>query len=315
MPMNKLFTLVLVLGTATLLILASVHYGACSQPFGPPMGPPSPGMRPGPPSPGMRPAPPPMGLVPGQQPFFMGPCVPFQPCRSFSLEGGGRGFYTGNSFRIIRKSGADIDFVRDLNFSQNTLVAEVYAALRVAPTLALTFSYMIPRDDNGHGTLPETLTLGNTIFPALTQVTSKSSTSLYRLEGEYFLAVGYNYRVGGLLLGEIWVENLRMESLLAKDSQSFEEFLMGAGGSGEYAPANGIFVKVKGAYTFLQKQNGFFLDCQGKFFPELAAGYGSQMRPYVAGGYRFRTSEWVVNEDKKIQATIQGPYVELGLIF
>jgi hypothetical protein len=255
-----------------------------------------------------------MGFVPGHQPFFMGPCLPVQPCRSFSLEGGGRGFYTGNSFRITRNKGADIDFVRNLNFSQNTLVAEVYAALRVVPTLALTFSYMIPRDDNGHGTLPETLTLGNTTFPAGTQVTCKSSTSLYRLEGEYFLVVGGNYRVGGLLLGELWGENLRMDSELAWGYQYFEEFLMGAGGSGEYAPADGIFIKFKGAYTFLQNQNGFYLDCQGKFFPELA-GYGSQTRPYVAGGYRFRASEWVVNEDRKIQATIQGPYVELGLIF
>ena len=173
MPMNKLFTLVLVLGTTTLLVLASVHYGACSQPFGPPMGPPSPGM---------RSAPPPMGSVPGQQPFFKGPCLPAQPCISFSLEEGCRGFYTGNSFRIIRDNGAVLDFVRDLNLSQNTLVAEVYAALRVAPALSLTFSYMIPREDTGHGILHDAFTVGPTTFPAGTRVTCKSSTFLFRLD-------------------------------------------------------------------------------------------------------------------------------------
>ena len=304
--MNKLFILVLVLGTATLLVLASVHYGGCSQPFGPPMGPPSPGM---------RPAPPPMGLVPGQQPFSQGPCLPVQPCRSFSLEEGCRGFYTGNSFRIIRNKGADIDFVRNLNFSQNTLVAEVYAALRIVPRFALTFSYMIPRDDTGHGILPEAFTVGPTTFPAGTLVTCKSSTFLCRLEGECFLAVGNNYRVGGLLLGELWGENLFMNSNFAWGYEYFEKSQMGVGGTGEYAPADGVFIKFKGAYTFLQNQDGLFLDCQGKLFPKSVC-YESQMRPYVAGGYRFRSFElWIVNEDKKIQATIQGPYVELGLIF
>jgi len=68
------------------------------------------------------------------------------------------------------------------------------------------------------------------------------------LEGECFLAIGNNYRIGGLLLGELWGENLFMNSSLAWGYQYFEKILLGAGGTGEYTPANGIFFKFKGAY-------------------------------------------------------------------
>ena len=303
--MNRLYTLALLLGAA-LFILASAEFGGCGQSFGPPRGPSGPAL---------GPAYPPQGCSPFPQPFFMRPCPPTNQYRSLAFEGGGRGYYSGNSLRILWNGGPDIDFIRDLNFAQNTLVAEIYAALRVVPTLALTYSYMIPREDNGNGFLPVDFRVGNTIFPSGTVVRAKSNTSLHRLEGECFFVLGYNYRVGGLLLGEMWVENLRMESATASDSQETTEFLMGAGGTGEYGPGYGIFVKFKGAYTFLQKQNGMYLDFQGKFFPEFNNGCGSQIRLYVTGGYRFRSSEWVFNVDRKIQATSQGPYVELGVIF
>jgi hypothetical protein len=308
LPMTRIIKSALILG-ATLVFLASPDFGVCSRPFGPPIGPSGPAL---------APSCPPSGCAPFTQPFFMRPCPPANQCRIFSFEGGGRGYYSGNSFRIIWNGGADIDFIRDLNFSQNTLVAEVYAALRLVPTLALTYTYMIPRIDDGNGVLPVNFAVGKTIFPAGTAVTVKSTTSLNRWEGEYFFVVGSNHRVGGLLLGELWVENLQMEGLDVRglnqrDSQETQEFLMGAGGSGEYAPANGFFVKFKGAYTFLQKQNGWYFDCQGKFFPEFNCG--AQMRLYLTGGYRYRSSEWLYNVDRKIQATTQGPYVELGVIF
>lgn len=305
--MTRIIKSVLALGTI-FVFLASADFGDCSQQFGPPIGQPGPAL---------APVCPPSGFGPFTQPFFARPCPPANPCRMFSFEGGGRGYYSGNSFRIIWNGGGDIDFIRDLNFSQNTLVAEIYAALRLVPTLALTYTYMIPRIDNGNGYLPVDFTIGKTVFPAGTPVTLKSTTSLNRLEGEYFFVVGYNSRVGGLLLGELWVENLLMEGPIGgagqRDSQETQEFLMGAGGSAEYAPANGFFVKGKAAYMFLQKQNGIYLDCQGKFFPELNCG--SQMRLYLTGGYRYRSSEWVYNVDRKIQAASQGPYVELGVIF
>lgn len=322
--MKKLITLTLALGTVTVVMLAAAGFGNCGQPLGPPRGPMGPMAPMGPMQPNVGPMQPNMGHVPphaafgpGLQPCFPGPCLLPEPCRIFSFEGGGRGFYTGNSFRVTYSNRADIDFIRDLHFAQNTLVAEVYAAVRMVPTMALTYSYMIPRDDNGHGTLPEDLTIGNTVFLAGTAVNLKSTTSRHRLEGEYFAVLGDRFRAGALLMGELWVENLQMQSATNRDSQQFEEFLMGAGVTGEFAPANGIFMKGKGAYTFLQKQNGLYLDFQGKFFPEFigCGGQQMQMRPYVTAGYRFRTSEWVINDDRKIQASIQGPYIELGVIF
>ena len=303
--MRKSSNLIRILPATLAVVLFLVNTGFCQFPGLPHGQSPAPGL-----------GCPPPACGPMSPPFLAGPCMPVQDCKGINVEGGVRAFYTRNWAKLTRQIDGDVNFVKDLNFSENTLVGEVYGALRVAPTLALTYSFLIPREDHGWGTLPADLNVNGTIFTAGTQVTAKSTTSLHRFEGEYFLFVGPNYRAGGYLLGELWVERFSMESDVASDSKTRDEFLMGGGGSGEYAPSKGIFLKFKGAYTFLQKQTGIYLDGQGRFFPELnTCGGNVGFRPYVAAGYRYRAAEWVINEDTKFQTSIHGPYAEVGLIF
>jgi len=305
---NSTVLFIVIMGTliASLIIPST---GMCASPFGPP-----PPMQMGP-GYGPPPGKPPMV---GPSPYSFGPplCLPYRPCPAFSFEGGGRGYYSGNTFIVNQDGSLGIDFIRDLHFSQYTLVAEVYAALRVAPSFAFTYTYMIPREDYGYGILPDNLTVGNTVFTVNTPVSAKSTTSLHKLEAEYFLSVGPQFRAGAYLLGEFWVEDFLMKSAQVQDSQQREEFLMGAGATGEFSPGSSIFVKFKGACTFLQKQAGLYLDAEGKFFPDMSNPYGSsQLRPYISAGYRFRSSEWNLNEHRKVNASSQGPYLELGAIF
>jgi hypothetical protein len=243
-------------------------------------------------------------------------------CKTFSLEGGARAFYTNNSVILNRDNqGGSLDFVRDLNFSQGTIVGEVYAAVRMSPKLAATYTFMIPRQDNGHGTLPIDVVVDNTTFIAGSQVAAKSVTTIHRWEGEAYPVFGCNYRLGGLLFGELIIQRFRMNDAQQEDSEEYSEFLMGVGGVAEYAPADNVFARVKAAYTFLGNQNGVFVDGEGKFFPDLSSGCGtggvpSGVKPYVGGGYRYRYSEWKRNESNDtLQATIHGPYAEVGVIF
>ena len=311
--MKRISTLALVLATVTIVMLSFGDLAICWQPSVPVMGPPM-GQ--------MGTACPPVGCGPAPMPFATGPCFPMKSCKTFSLEGGARAFYTNNSVILNRDNqGGSLDFVRDLNFSQGTIVGEVYAAVRMSPKLAATYTFMIPRQDNGHGTLPIAVVVDNTTFTAGTQVAAKSVTSMHRWEGEAYPIFGCNYRLGGLLFGELIIQRLRMKDALQEDSEEYSEFLMGVGGVAEYAPADNVFARVKAAYTFLGNQNGVYVDGEGKFFPDLSSGCGtggvpSGVKPYVGGGYRYRYSEWKRNESNDtLQVTIHGPYAEVGVIF
>jgi len=257
----------------------------------------------------------------------MGPCFPQQSCTTFSVEGGGRVLYTTNSAKITRENdaagtgGGIIDLVRDLNFSQSTLVGEVYAGVRMCPTLAFTYTFTIPREDDGHGRLNANITIGNTTFTQGTQVAVKSLTTLHRWEGEVYPIIGCNYRAGGLLLGELLVQRFRFEDGAASDSKVYSEFLMGVGGVVEIAPTENAYARVKAAYTFLQNHYGYYIDGEGKFFPELKSGCGSGgmpsgVRPYVSAGYRYRYAEWSRHDPNvKFETSFHGPYVGGGVIF
>lgn len=296
--MTKPSALIPVLAISLAMLLCLVSSGNCQFPAPPPM---------------VTPLPLPGG--PPAQPLYLGPCQPVQQCSTFSIEGGGRAFYTRNWFKLTQGTDPDINFVKDLNFSENTLVGEIFGAVRIVPSLAATYTFMLPREDHGYGVLPADLTVNGTLFPAGTHVTAKTTISLHRFEGEYFAVVGPNYRGGVYLLGELWFNQFSMTSDITSDSKIRNEFLMGIGGSGEFAPSRGTFVKIKAAYTFLEKQNGVFLDGQAKLFPDLNGGPGSGFRPYVAAGYRYRSSQWDLNENTKLQASIYGPYAEVGVIF
>ncbi len=262
-------------------------------------------------------------------PIQMGPCLPKQSCKMCSVEGGGRILYTCNSVKLTREGeptldgigNGTIDFVRDLHFNQSTPVGEVYAGVRICPTLAFTYTFMIPREDDGHGRLDADLVVDNTRFAAGSQVALKSTTTVHRWEGEVYPIIGCNYRAGGLLFGELLVQRLRVEDGQQSDSEVFSEFLMGIGGVAELAPADNVYARVKAAYTFLQNQNGVYIDGEGKYFPDLNGGCGSRgvpsgIRPYVSAGYRFRYAEWSRDEGHvKLEVTIHGPYVGAGVIF
>jgi hypothetical protein len=239
----------------------------------------------------------------------------------FSVEGGGRVLYTSNSIeRTFR--GQEIDLVRDLNFSQGTALGEVYAAVRLCPMLAATYTFMFPLEDRGNGLLPGDFRVGSTTFTIGERVAIKTTTTVHRWEGEVYPVIGCNYRLGGLLLGELLVHRIRLEAANVEDSETFSKFLMGVGGVGEFAPASNVFARVKAAYMFLEDQNGIYLDGEGKFFPDFSTGCGpggsmaSGARPYVGAGYRWRYSEWSKNDGhSKLTVSIHGPYAEVGVIF
>ncbi|MEJ2718551.1 MAG: hypothetical protein P8182_15680 [Deltaproteobacteria bacterium] len=304
--MKRLKTLACIVGTSCLLLGLLVSPGVCwNLPTFP-----TPPIGVGPP-------------VPLAPPGF--PSCPPQRCGSAcSIEGGGRAFYTTNTAKIFDDLAPDIDFIEDLHFSQNTLVGEVYAALRVPPWLALTYTFLLPREDHGYGFLPADFVLGDVFFPAGTQVAAKSITSLHRWEAEYFFGLRCDCRAGPLLMAELLVDTLQMDArndngFLVGAKETFSEFLLGIGGTAEFAPSQNVFFRGKAAYTFLQDQGGFFLDLGARYFCDVKAGCGppsmfSDIRPYLGVGYRYRTSTWY-HGDRKFLGTIHGPYASVGVVF
>jgi len=296
-------------GTVSLLLLVLLAPAAYSQSFMPSMmGPPMGGM--------MQSAP--MGGGPCGPPMLMGPCVPDNTCKKINVEGGARAWYTTNLFKLKYDNGADVDLTKDLNYSCNTLVGEIFAAIRMPKVFALTYTFLIPRTDNGNGVLPGDITVDGTLFTEGTNVSSKIEFSRHRWEGEYFVSVGCNSRIAGLLMGELWVRNLRVESAEASNNVSETQFFMGVGGTVEYAPANGLFIKGKGVFKFLQDQTGWYLEGVGRYFPEMNQGCGGMdlgFRPFGGVGFRWENSNWRINENLKLQTSFYGPFAEVGVVF
>lgn len=296
-------------GTVSLLVLVLMMPAAYSQSFMPSMmGPPMGGMAP----------PVPQGGGPCGPPMFMGPCGPGNSCKTINVEGGARAWYTTNLFKLKNDNGNDIDLTKDLNLSCNTLIGEIYGAIRIPQVFALTYTFLIPRTDTGDGVLPGNITVNGTVFQEGGHVHSKLEVSRHRWEGEYFVSVGCNSRIAGLVMGELWVRNFRLENADASNNVSDTEFLMGVGGTVEYAPANGFFVKGKGVFKFLQDQTGWYLEGSGRYFPELNQGCGGMdvaLRPYGGVGFRWETSTWRINENVKFQTTFYGPFAEVGVVF
>jgi hypothetical protein len=243
----------------------------------------------------------------------------------FGFEGGLRLFYTNNYIRFWHNDGPYIDFVEHLKFAPNTLVGEVYGSVRMPPKLALTYTYMIPREDDGYGILPVPVIVDDTLFAAGTAVAAKSIRSRHRWEGEYNLFVGCSARGGPMLLGELLVHYFEMKDAQQSDREQKTAFMLGVGGSGEWAPSPNIFAKVKAAYTFLDSQSGAYVDGECKFFPEFnkcgPGGFGGGLgggkqdsRPYASFGYRFRTQTWTEG-DVKAELTVHGPYASVGIVF
>ena len=326
--MNSLKTVALILGISSLMLLASLSPGNCFTPPPLPMGTGQeafPGLPPGPmPGPGPGPMPGPFpGPGPGLSPFGLGDCGAQSCGPGLGIEVGGRAYYTTNIVKWKNDQGADVDFIEDLHFSRNTLLGEIYGALRMPPWGALSYTFTFPRLDNGHGTLLGDLVIGQTLFPAGTQITAKIERTIHRWEGEYFIPVGCSLRVGPYLMGELFVQKLTVDDGTVSESRTFQEFIMGVGGSAEFAPAYNFFLKGKAAYTFLQNQSGVFVDVEGRFFPDLAScgvqGMTGSLRPYLGAGYRLRQSTRFKEDDRennnRFELTIHGPYASVSVVF
>ncbi len=249
-------------------------------------------------------------------------CGPTPGCGpSCKLEVGSTGYYSTNDVTLSVNNEGTIDFIKDLNFLRHSLVGDIYVSVRLPPVAALTYTYMFPREDHGYGILAAPLTVGNTTFAAGTHVAGKSLTSLHRWEGVYYGVQGCKMRAGGLLMAELCVETLEMHDDATRAKETYSEFLLGVGAEGEYAAAPNLFLKGKGAYTFLQNQDGVLLDGQARWFCDLFGGSTcgpaapqSSCRPYVAAGYRYRYSRWD-RENSEFKFISHGPYFAFGVVF
>ncbi len=270
-------------------------------------------------------------------------CPPQKPkCgKPFSIELGARGLYTTNIAKIRWDDGTTLDFIQDLEFSANNLVGEIYGGIRVAPRIAVIGTFMIPVTEEKNAVLPARLVFDETLFAAGQAVTIRSTTALHRIEGEYFFKIGCRDRIGLLLMGEILQERLEVEgpNALTAD-KAYTRFMMGVGGTAEYAFSENLFGKVKGAYTFLSDQTGFFVEGQLRLFPGTGQnsaarpgvpplpplpplpGMSGGARPYFDLGYRVRYSTWDltseaggVDYDYKFDTGVHGPFAAVGIIF
>ncbi|GEM_PF-880999 len=340
--MNRFKTFAITAGITALILMFSVNVGVCwQQPgvspmhSGGPMAAPFPPSRMGPmqpphygpaPPPGCGPAPPPLcGPMPPALPFA--PCMPKPSCWNVAVEFGGRAYSTTNSLVTGDATGLSMDWVRDLNLSQNTLVGEIYGGLRLPPSAAFMYTFQFPRLDSGFGALGHSLDVGSTNFPAGTFITLDTTRSLHRWELEYYPLIGCNYRFGPLLLAELLVNRLEVDGDLDADgtletngSAEFVEFYLGAGGVGEYAPEPNLFFRAKAAVTFLNNSLGLFADAEARYSPQTDPVGCNQsalggVRPFLGGGYRFRTVNVEPSDTEEVRFYTHGPYAELGLIF
>lgn len=327
------------LGIASILVLSLINLGSAWQapppsPMGPPMGAPM-----GPPM--GPPAGPPMGMPMGPPmgaPFGDGascapaPCGPPVSCAPPSCgptcnntwELGGRLIYVNNEAKVkYSDSRADVDFIRDLNFSSSYLTGEVYGALRFSPCFALTYTFRIPRQDGGWGRLPSRFRFDGVTIPEGSTTNWKFTPYLIRQEAEYYLMTGCNLRVGAIIGGDVVISETRVEYL---DPQGLSHTLKSTpvwgipsvGGIAEYSPMSQIFLRFKGLYEVVPtKANGFTLDGDIRAFPEFGGSCGgpSLVKAYLGAGYRYTNVSWNESDNADFFVVQHGPYAELGVIF
>ncbi len=285
--------------------------------MGPPMGPPM-----GMPMGEGAPCPPP-GFGP-QAGCAPSPCGPTQYCNN-TWELGGRLIYLNNEMKIkYSDNRADLDFVRDLNFSPSYLTGEVYGALRFAPCFALTYTFRIPRQDGGWGILPSRFRFDGVDIPQGSTTNWKYTPYLIRQEAEYYFVTGCNFRAAGILGGEVLISDVKVDYT---DPQGLSNSLKrtkvwgiaSVGGIGEFSPINQVFLRFKGLYNWVPgKAGGFTLDGDVRIFPELGGqSYGgpSMFKAYVGAGYRYTNVQVGESENADWFIVQHGPYAELGVIF
>ncbi len=252
---------------------------------------------------------------------------------TFSFEAGGRATLALSTIWHETEGSSKINFQRDLYFKDVLALGEVYAAVRIAPRIAFTYTFIIPTEDEDTGFITAPLQVGNVLFPANSIINWKTTTSVHRWEGEYFFLTGCNYRIGGYGLGELIVDDLRFTDTLGNQAdRSDTKFLLGFGGSAEYGFSDNMFLRAKGAYTFLEDTTyGIYAEVSGRMFPDTNNGCQPQSacgssdlfsgwRPYGEIGYRYRVVEWDrgnnnQGQSQKLFTQFHGPFAALGAIF
>lgn len=264
-------------------------------------------------------------LSPAPRPVTLLPMMPvnFYPTRSFEgrmdYEVGGSFYYTSNYFRLRRSNGTDIDFVDRMGLEANSVLWDIYAAVRSAPRWALTYSFMFPKTLVGRGILPTDFTIGGAFFPAGTRVSTKALASMHRIEWEYYVPLDRKFRAGPIISGNFVYSNVAMAAGPVSGSQAFTGFQMGVGGVIEYARANNVFVKLRSEYTFLNDHHGVMVDAHVKLFPWLAAFTDRRViggaQPYLEIGYKYKSADWTLDNKDTAVTSVQAGYLSLGVIF
>lgn len=350
--MKRYARLMFAFGILSLLIVFSATSATCWQApagpapgaFGPPsqdlMIPPPQGPLAGPPM--GPPAGPPMGPPPmmgGCPPPACGPgpmtmCPPPSCGPTFSFELGGRATLAICDMEYVTDNFERIYFQRDLNFKDVLALGEVYAAVRIAPRIAFTYSFVVPTLDTDYGWLFGQIQLGNQIFNPVLYGHFKTETSAHRFEGEYFFLTGCNYRLGAYALGELIVNHVEFTFPPAAATVQADDtlFLLGFGGSAEYAFSDNMFLRAKAAYTFLEETTyGAYAEVSARMFPDMNNGCEPQpvcgsgdlfsgLRPYGEVGYRYRVIEWDLGTNAQGQqrtffTQFHGPFAAIGAIF
>ena len=282
------------------------------------------------PPPGMGACPP-----PNCGPMPMGMCPPSDCGPTFSFEGGARATLALSDIEYVTDNFNRVYFQRDLNFKDVLVVGEIYAAVRIAPRISFTYSFVLPSEDKDYGWVWGQMEVDNVVFGPASYVEWKTTTTAHRWEGEYFFLTGCNYRLGAYGLGELIVNDVRFTGIApatATAEKSYSKFLLGFGGSAEYAVSDDMFLKGKAAYTFLEDTNyGVYAEVCGRMFPQLDDGCQppspcgsdslfSGWRPYGEVGYRYRVIEWDLGtnaqgQNRKLFTQFHGPYAAIGAIF
>ncbi len=239
----------------------------------------------------------------------------------------------------------DIDIIDDLNFSENAVFGELYAAMQVSPRFVLSYTVVFPREDHGHGVIRSPLDIGGTSIPANSPLTLQVTPFLARQDIEWYVLVGHHYRAGLLLTAEALGGVVRGEYRDAAGVlQDINETVVatinpGIGGTFEITPMPAVYAKVKaGGLIIPDRVTGLNFDAELKYFPGAGdAGCGSasaglpglpglppppplpflpkSTQGYIGVGYHYKSLKVKIDDIRSVQGVVHGPTAFVGLVF
>jgi hypothetical protein len=220
-----------------------------------------------------------------------------------------------------------IDSVNDLGLALNRNVWAFGINLRSRDGTTFKYTYMFAPDTNGDGALLNPITIGSTTFPAGRRVNVRHAFGLHRWELETQWITGSFFRMHPLIIGELWVNKLELNSPQGatftlptgtgttgttgtvnqdrlNDIASDQKFLLGTGVDADWNFTKNTLFRTKYAYMFMNKTSGNFVDF-------------SVVHKYddlrLTAGYSFRRSR--ANYDIPIDAQLDGFYIQMSYLF